>query len=91
MNLELRASVSRQQPSRAFYLRLANQKELLERRRIRHRRVERAEDSDRRIELLERFFLNHCGDALADAAGARVLVDDQDAAAVAGDGEDRAA
>ena len=57
----------------------------LYRRRVWHRRVERAEDADRRVERLEGFFLDDRGEALADAAGPRVLVDDQHAAAVPGD------
>ena len=75
----------------ALDLRLADQERLFERRRVRHRRVERAEDADGRVERLERLFLDDRGEALADAAGARVLVDDQHAAAVARDGEHRVA
>ena len=61
---------------------------MLERRRVRDGRVERADDPHRRVERLERLLLDDRGDALADAAGARVFVDDQHAAAVAGDAED---
>ena len=62
-------------------------KNVLERRRVRHRRIERADDAHRRVERLERFLLDDRGEALADAAGARVLVDDQHAAAVPRDGQ----
>ena len=41
----------------------------------------------RRVERFERLLLDDRREALADAAGARVLVDDQDAVAVARDGE----
>ena len=47
--------------------------------------------ADRRVEPLERFFLDDRGEALADAAGARVLVDDQHAVAVPRDGQHRRA
>src|SRR6185312_7399885 len=84
-----RPLVREQQPRRALDLGLAGQEEGLEWWRVRHRRVERPEDPDRGVEPLERFLLDDRGDALADAAGSRVLVDDEDAAAMAGEGENR--
>ena len=45
----------------------------------------------RRVQLLERLFLDHSGETLTDAAGTRVLVDDQQLAAPAGDREQRVA
>ena len=50
-------------------LRFAHQEVLLERRRIRHRGVERPEDADRSVERLEGLFLDDGRNALTDAAG----------------------
>ena len=63
---------------------LAGQEGVFQRRRVGDRRVEGADDSNGGIQILERFFLDDRGQALADAAGARVLVNDQDLAAVPG-------
>jgi hypothetical protein len=53
---------------RASISRFSWAEERLEWRRIRHRRVERADDAHRRVERLERLFLDDRGEALADAA-----------------------
>ena len=70
-------------------LRVTDQVSLFERRRVRHRRVECPENADRRVERLERLLLDDRGEALADAAGAGVLLDDQHPIAVAGDAQHR--
>src|SRR5262249_8075035 len=69
-------------------LRLGGQEEFLERRRVRNGRVESAEDAYGRVQVFERLFLNECGEALADRAGARVLVDEEDAMAPAREREE---
>jgi hypothetical protein len=51
------------------------------------RGIQRADDPDRGVEPLERFFLNDRRQRLADAARARVFVHDEHAAAVPGDGQ----
>ncbi len=84
-------STADQQPRGSLDFRLTGQEEFFERRRIRHRRVERTEDADGGVERFERLFLNDGCDALADTAGTGVLMDDQHAVAVSGDGEDRVA
>ena len=66
-----------------------NKEELLERRRIRDRRIKRAENADGRIERFERLLLDDRGNAFANAAGARVLVNNLHAIAVARDRENR--
>src|SRR6476659_561458 len=70
-------SIRHQQSRGTLDERVARQIELLERRRIRHRRVERADDADGRVERFEGFFLNDRGKAFANATGSHVLVDDQ--------------
>src|SRR5213078_4553086 len=82
-------SVADQQPRRALDLGLRRQERLLERRRIRNGSVERADHTNGRVERLEGLLLDDRGEALADAAGARVLVDDKDPAAVPRYGEER--
>src|SRR5437660_12691761 len=78
------ASVREQEPSGALDSILARQVERFERRRVRDGRVERADDAHRRVEAFERLFLNQRGEAFANPAGARVLVDDQDLVTVPG-------
>src|ERR1700693_4871040 len=70
-----------------FFLR--GQEELFERRRIRHRGIESADDPDGSVEMLEGLLLEDRREALADAAGARVFVHDQDPVAVPRDGQKR--
>src|SRR5262245_188038 len=81
-------SVFDEQPRRAFHLRLTRQEIFFERRRIGHGRVQGAENPDRRVERLERFFLDDGRQALPDSAGPRVFVNDQDTLAVTRDGQD---
>src|SRR2546423_9057805 len=77
-----------QQPRGPLNVLLARKEFLLQRRRIRHGRVERADDAHGRVEVLEGLFLDDRRDRLADRAGASVLVDDEDAVAVPREGED---
>ncbi len=82
-----RTSVLRQPLPRCLDLRFAWQKHFFERRRVRNRRIERADDADRRVEPFEALLLNHRGERLADAARPRVLVHDHHAAGVPRDRE----
>ncbi len=65
----VRRLIGDKQPCGALDLGVAWKKDLLERRRIRNRRVERADDADGRVEVIKRLLLNDGGKALADAAG----------------------
>src|SRR5206468_3321279 len=58
---------------------------------LRHRRIQRADDADGRVERFEGFLLNDGGEAFADTAGARVLVNDEDLVAVTRDVQQRIA
>src|SRR5688500_14644655 len=78
-----------QQASRIQYFIFADEKEFFEGGRIRHGRVERAEDAHRRIKRFECLLLDDGGDAFADAAGSRVFVHDQHAIAMTRNGKDR--
>ena len=62
-------SVRHEQPRGPLDLSVAGKIELLERRRIRDRRVQRADDPNGSIETLEGLFLNQCRETLTDAAG----------------------
>src|SRR5438876_11238529 len=53
------------------------QKIFLERRRIRHRCIERSDAQHRPVQVAEGFLAENCRDFAGDAAGLRVLVDDQ--------------
>src|SRR5262245_12600982 len=57
-------SVRDQQPRGSLDIRVAREIELLERGRIRHRRVERADNADGCVERLEGLFLNDRREAL---------------------------
>src|SRR5207237_2516618 len=70
-----------QQPRGPLNVLLAWKEFFLQRRRVRHGRVERADDAHRRVEVLECLFLDDRRDRLAYGAGARVLVHDEDAVA----------
>src|SRR6185295_18750819 len=67
-------SIRDQQSRRTLDERVARKIELFERRRIRHRGIQRADDADRRVERFEGFFLNDRGKAFANATGSHVLV-----------------
>src|SRR5581483_10682451 len=84
-------SVREQQPRRALHVRFARKVELFERRRIWNRRIECSDNPNGCVEKFEGFFLDDGGDAFADAAGSRILVDDQDAVTTAREGKDRGA
>src|SRR4029078_5036164 len=62
-------SITHQQSRGVRNVFFLDQGELLERWRVRHRRVESAEDPDRRVERFECLFLDDRGEPLADAAG----------------------
>src|ERR1700687_2456004 len=78
-----------EQPGRPLDFFFRGQEELFERWRIGHRGIQSADDPDGRVQVLERLLLQDRGEALADAAGARVFVHDQDAMAVPRDGQKR--
>src|SRR3954451_16834288 len=89
--LRMRLSVIHHQTRRCLDLRVSGEELFLERWRGWHRRVERAENSDRSVEVFERLLLNDRRERFADRAGARVFEDDEDAIAMARDGEHRVA
>jgi hypothetical protein len=62
-------SVRHEQPRGPLDLSVAGKIELLERRRIRDRRIQRSQDPNGSIETLEGLFLNQCRETLTDAAG----------------------
>src|SRR5438270_1490075 len=80
-------SIRNELARRLLDLRLARQKFFLERRRIGHRRIERADDPDRCVEKFKGFFLGDRRDGLADRPAARVFVNDHHAAAAACEAE----
>src|SRR6202521_2711059 len=69
--------VSGQLPRGGNHLGHIRQKMFFERRRVRHRRVERGDPPDGSVKVLERALGHQRRDLPGDAAGARVLVHDQ--------------
>src|SRR6266487_6966755 len=83
-----RSSICDQQSCSTLDLRIAREIELFQGRRVRNRRIEGADDADRCIEGFEGFLLDDGGEAFADAACARILVDDQHLMATARERQD---
>src|SRR6185436_20580760 len=80
-----------EKPRRALDAILAGEELVLEGRGVGDGSVQGADDAHGTVEILERLLLDDRGEALADAAGARVLVRDEHLAAVPPDGQERVA
>ena len=82
-------SVGEKTPGGAFDFAFRRQIRVFERRRIRHRRIQGADDADGCVQELEGLLLDDRRDAFTDPAGPRVLVHDQHSTAAFNERQNR--